>query len=310
MTPADGHRPLLEARELHVHRGRRHVLRGLSLAVEPGRCLGIAGPNGAGKSTLLGALAGWIHPTSGEVLLHGHPVHGGVPAEVGFAAQEVSFYPHLSGRHNLELFGQLYDLSGPELVRRVDRLVESFELEDWIEREAHSYSGGVARRLHLAIALINQPDLVLLDEPTTGLDPGSRSTLVRVIAELLEEGNAVVMVSQVLADLEIVAHRLMVIVDGRPALEDDMESVMQRAGAGVVVIELAQHPKERIDLSAVPGVLGFELAEAVLTVRLDGSPTRLPLLLDHLRRRGLRVARLEFQPASLQTVISELVPGW
>ena len=286
------------------------MVRGVNLALEPGRCLGIAGPNGAGKSTLLGALAGWIHPSSGEVLLHGHAVHGRVPAEVGFAAQEVSFYPHLSGRHNLELFGQLYDLSRAELVRRIDHLVESFELEDWIEREANSYSGGVARRLHLAIALINQPDLVLLDEPTTGLDPGSRSTLVRVISELLEAGNAVVVVSQVLADLEIVAHRLMVIVDGHPTLHDDMESVMARAGAGVVVIELARHPEEKIDLRGVPGVLGFDLNEGVLTVRLDGSPTRLPLLLDHLRRHGLRVARLEFQPASLQSVISELVPGW
>ncbi|HEX6348438.1 MAG TPA: ABC transporter ATP-binding protein, partial [Candidatus Dormibacteraeota bacterium] len=199
--------------------------------MEPGRCLGIAGPNGAGKSSLLGALAGWLHPTSGEVLLHGHPVHGRVPAEVGFAAQEVSFYPHLSGRHNLELFGRLYDLAGDQLRNRVDALVERFELEDWIEREARTYSGGLARRLHLAIALINEPDLVLLDEPTTGLDPGSRSTLVRVITELLDAGNAVVMVSQVLADLEIVAHRLMVVVEGRAVLEDEMESVMARAGA-------------------------------------------------------------------------------
>jgi len=94
-------------------------VRGVNLALEPGRCLGIAGPNGAGKSTLLGALAGWIHPSSGEVLLHGQAVHGRVPAEVGFAAQEVSLYPHLSGRHNLELFGQLYDLSRAELVRRI-----------------------------------------------------------------------------------------------------------------------------------------------------------------------------------------------
>jgi hypothetical protein len=102
----------------------------------------------------------------------------------------------------------------------------------------------------------------------------------------------------------------MVIVDGHPSLDDDMEAVMSQAGAGVVVIELARHPEETIDLGGVPGVLGFELKEGVLTVRLDGSPTRLPLLLDHLRRHRLRVARLEFQPASLQSVIGQLVPGW
>src|SRR6202022_2893772 len=202
---------LLEARDLHVHRGRRHVVRGVSLAVEPGRCIGIAGPNGVGKSTLLGALAGWLHPTSGAVLLHGHPVHGRVPAEIGYAPQEASFYPHLSGRHNLELFGRLYDIPRPVLASRIDQLVESFDLEDWLGREAKCYSGGVPRRLHLALALINRPDVVLLDEPTTGLDPGSRSTLVKVIGELLEQGRGVVMVSQVMADLEVVADRLVVL---------------------------------------------------------------------------------------------------
>jgi ABC-type uncharacterized transport system ATPase subunit len=118
------------------------------------------------------------------------------------------------------------------------------------------------------------------------------------------------MVSQVMAELEVVADRLVVLVEGRAALDEAMADVMARAGAGMVVIELARHPEEAIELAGVPGVVGFELHEGVLTVRLDGSPTRLPLLLDHLRRRGLRVARLEFQPASLQAVVSELVPGW
>src|SRR5579871_5883960 len=153
--PAPPQPPRLEAHDLKFRRGHHLVLKDVSLEVEPGRCLGIAGHNAAGKSTLLGILAGWLHPSEGHVAIDGRHLHGGVPPEVGFAPQETSLYPHLTGRQNLELFGRLYDLDRATLDARIDDLVERFELQKFIDEEAVHYSGGVARRLHIALALVH-----------------------------------------------------------------------------------------------------------------------------------------------------------
>ena len=299
----------LSAHGIHFRRGHHRVLEDVSLEVEPGRCLGIAGPNAAGKSTLLGVLAGWLHPSQGHVEIDGHHLHGGVPAEVGFAPQETSLYPHLTGRQNLELFGRLYDLDRVTLEARIDELVDRFDLARFINQHAVHYSGGVARRLHLALALIHRPKVVLLDEPTNGLDPSSRRTALRTITELMADGTSVVMTSQLLGDLEVVSHRLMILIDGRRHLYENTSDLIQQMGAGTLYLELAQHVVEgSLDLRGVPGISSFRIDRGAITARLADAGVAVGAVLARLERAGLHATNVEIQPPSLEQLLKEIVP--
>ena len=303
-----GDAPRLVAHELDVHRGHHHVLKRVSLEVAAGECLGVAGPNAAGKSTLLAALSGWVHPTHGHVAIDGRRVHGGVPAEVGFAPQETSLYPHLTGRANLELFGRLYDLDTAALRERVSELVDQFELERFIDQEAHRYSGGVARRVHLALALIHRPRVLLLDEPTNGLDPGSRRTTLRIINDVAAAGTAVVMTSQLLGDLEVVSRRLMVVVDGSRHVYESTSDLISQMGAGTLYVELAQHAGDVGDLAQVAGVLSVRVEHNAITARLADTADAVPAVLERLRAAGVYATRVEVLPPSLEQLLRERVP--
>lgn len=302
-------RPRLEAAGVSVRRGARLVVQDVSFGLESGQCLGVAGPNASGKSTLLGGLAGSLPLASGQVSFEGRPVRfGSVPPEVGFATQEVAFYAHLSGRDNLRLFGTLYDLDGQQLDVRVEELLQRLQLTPWADKPASTYSGGLARRLHLALSMIHNPTLLLFDEPTVGLDPQSRRILLQALQDELELGTSVVLTSQILGDLEIVATHVMVIRDGRPLVLEPTRSLMERLGSGMIVIELAQKRPVELDLKGVPHLTSWTLREGVLRARVTQPHEALAPILARLDRSGILAARIEVLPPTLDQVLTELLP--
>jgi ABC-2 type transport system ATP-binding protein len=289
------------------------VLKGITCAIGAGECLGVTGPNDAGKSTLLGAFAGWLPATRGSVIVSGRPVRGGVvPLSVGLATQDVTLYPRLTGRENLALFGYMYGLRERALADRADEMLRRFDLERWADRRAGTYSAGVARRLHLALAFIHQPALLLLDEPTNALDPGARQTLLQEVRELLAQGTAVVVTSQNLSDLELLAHRLLVMVDGEQRLLDDTQELVSRLGSGVVEIEVAEAGGRLLlepDLNGIEGVLSSRFQDGVLRAQVANPSRSLPAILSRLEKQGLLAARVEMRPPSLEQLLHELVPA-
>jgi ABC-2 type transport system ATP-binding protein len=295
--------------DLHTSRHGRPVLRGLSFSVPAGQCLGVTGPNGSGKSTLLAAVSGWLHLDRGQVRVLGKPVRTGVvPLEVGLATQEVTLYPRLNGRENLALFGFMYGLRGAELDARVEEMVQRFDLGRWTGRRSASYSAGVARRLHLAIAFIHRPAVLLLDEPTQALDPAARQVLLQSVAELLGQGTAVVITSMNLADIELLAHRVLVLVEGEQRVHEDTSRLVRRMGSAVVEIELAEG-SEGADLEGVDGVLSWTVGEGVLRAQVANPAHALPVILQRLERKGLVAGRVEVRPPSLEQLLLELVPA-
>ncbi len=229
--------PVLEVRGLARTFGDVDALRGVDLEVHAGEVVGLLGPNGAGKTTLVRIVATLIEPDSGHVSVCGADAStaaGEVRAHLGLAGQFASVDELLTGRENLELIGRLYGIDATDCRVRVDALLVSLGLTDAADRRVSTYSGGMRRRLDLGATLIGEPSLLLLDEPTTGLDPRSRLELWDLIADIARRGTGVLLTSQNLEEIERLADRVIVLDDGEVIADDRPEALRRRIGGQVL----------------------------------------------------------------------------
>ncbi|HEU0212994.1 MAG TPA: ATP-binding cassette domain-containing protein [Jiangellaceae bacterium] len=190
---------------------------GVDLVVPKGSVVGLLGPNGAGKTTMVRMLTTLLRPDAGTAVVAGHDVVAepqAVRARIGLSGQFAAVDENLTGRENLWLFGRLYQLTSAEAARRAGELLDQFGLADAADRVAKTYSGGMRRRLDLAGSLITHPEVLFLDEPTTGLDPGSRLDLWDVIRERAQEGSTILLTTQYLEEADALADRIIVIDHG------------------------------------------------------------------------------------------------
>jgi len=203
--------------------GSTVALDGVSLDVGAGEVLGLLGPNGAGKTTLIRILATLLRPDGGTVMVAGHDLSRdpqAVRRSIGLAGQAAAVDDLLTGRENLDLIGRLYGLGRGEARARAVEVLERFGLTDVADRRVRTYSGGMRRRLDLGATLVGRPAVVLLDEPTAGLDPRSRRELWEFVDQLAGEGATVLLTSQYLEELERLAHRVVVIDRGAVIAQD------------------------------------------------------------------------------------------
>ena len=211
-------RAMIEAVGLHKSFGKTHALAGLDFDVAEGKILGMLGPNGAGKTTAVRILTTLTHPDSGSATVAGidvlkHP--GEVRKQIGVAGQNAALDELLTGRENLGMIGRLYRVDAATVKQRADSLIERFELTDAADRTVKTYSGGMRRRLDLGAALMAEPPVVFLDEPTTGLDPKGRLSMWELIAGLARGGTTVLMTTQYLEEADRLADDIVVIDHGR-----------------------------------------------------------------------------------------------
>jgi len=225
----------IEIRDLRVEyrdKGERvEALGGLNLSVEQGTVVGFLGPNGAGKTTALHVLLGFIQPSAGSAFLFGEDVGRSIARRrIGYLPEHPQLYPFLTGRELLAMAGGLFGLRGPELRRRLDALLEQVGLDGAsARRRIGAYSRGMMQRIGLAQALINDPDLVILDEPTGGLDPIGRLEMRGLIARLREQGKTVFFSSHELSEVELVCDRVAILARGRLVAEGRVDELV-RAG--------------------------------------------------------------------------------
>lgn len=196
--------------------GDVHALRDVSFSVAPGTVFGFLGPNGAGKTTAIHILLGFLQPEKGTAAIFGQPVSEQLARErIGYLAENPDTYMFLTGRELLTLTGRLFRLRAPELTRRVDRLLEETGLTAAADRRIAGYSRGMRQRICMAQALVNNPDLLILDEPTGGLDPLGRLEIRRIIANCRAEGKTVFFSSHELSEVELVCDQVAILVQGR-----------------------------------------------------------------------------------------------
>jgi ABC-2 type transport system ATP-binding protein len=285
------------------------ALAGLSITVKQGEVFGLLGPNGAGKSTTVKILTTLARPDSGTASVAGHDVlrnPNQVRRVIGVVSQRSGADPMATGRDNLVLQGRLCGLRGADLNRRVDELLERFDLAEAAKRAVRTYSGGMQRRLDVALGLVHRPQVLFLDEPTTGLDPQARAAMWEEIARLAgDESLAILLTTHYLDEADRLAARLAVVDKGRIVVEGTSDQLKGELRGDAVHIELHTAPDERLvryAIEKVPGVREISVDGRRLSARADDGAAAVPGALAALDQDGLPVATVTVARPSLDDV--------
>ncbi|PBC64864.1 ABC transporter [Streptomyces sp. Tue6028] len=305
--------PAIEARRLtKTYPGDVTALSGMDVTVATGTVLGLLGPNGAGKSTTVKILTTLARPDSGSATVAGHDVRrhpDRVRRAIGVVAQNSGADPVATGRENLRLQGRLYGLKGAALSRRVDDLLDRFTLADAANRQVKTYSGGMRRRLDVALGLVHRPEVLFLDEPTTGLDPQARTAMWDEIARLAgDEGLTVLLTTHHLEEADRLAERIAIVDRGRVVVEGTPDGLKGELRGDAVHVELREAVGEAGRtllsgaLTALPGVHEALFDGRRVSVRADDGAGAVPALLGALERAGVGVASATVARPSLDDV--------
>ncbi|MDY3551504.1 ABC transporter ATP-binding protein [Gemmata sp. JC717] len=249
--------PVLEIANLRKRYGDLIALDGVSLTVRKGEVFGLLGPNGAGKTTLLSIAAGLARSDSGRVELFGNVfTHESRDLRhlVGIGTQDLAIYPDLTARENLRFFGKLYGLAGRHLTARVDTVLAAVGLTDRAGDRAGTFSGGMKRRLNLAVAVVHAPKLLILDEPTTGVDPQSRNHIFEQVKALNAAGLTVIYTSHYMEEVQALCNRIAIIDAGRLRASDTLPNLLKRLDATIHMTVAGAAADFAQVLGAIPGV--------------------------------------------------------
>jgi ABC-2 type transport system ATP-binding protein len=309
----DGHaRWAIETEGLVKTFGETRAVDGIDLTVARGTVFGVLGPNGAGKTTMIRMLATLLRPDSGSARVLGHDVvteADAVRAGVSLTGQFASVDEELSGRENLVLLGRLLGFSRRDARERAGELLEAFGLSEAADRLVREYSGGMRRRLDIAASIVVSPELLFLDEPTTGLDPRSRNQVWDIVRVLVAEGTTVLLTTQYLDEADQLAGRIAIIDQGKVIAEGTSGQLKARVGAGALhvrVQDAGQRPAAAQVLSAVlDGSVQLEADPAGLSVRAEDHE-RVAAALAELTRQGVGVAEFALGQPSLDEVFLAL----
>ena len=303
----------IEVRGIGKRFGEVVALDGLDLTVPAGTVFGLLGPNGAGKTTLVRILATLVPPSSGGAAVLGHDVVReplAVRRRIGLAGQFAAVDEELTGRENVEMIARLYRLPTGDARRRTAEVLERFELVEAADRRVSTYSGGMRRRLDLAAGLIGRPPVVLLDEPTTGLDPRSRQELWRIIDELRRDGTTVLLTTQYLDEADRLAQRIAVVNRGRIAAHGTAVELKAAVGATILSVRLADGGAAHDAAAALAGLGAAEQphidaadGEIRLAVEDPGASAEAVRRLD---ARQLEIASVELHQPTLDDVFLTL----
>ncbi|GAB3953177.1 daunorubicin resistance protein DrrA family ABC transporter ATP-binding protein [Kribbella albertanoniae] len=302
----------IETRGLKKSFGKTHAVAGVDLAVSAGGVYGVLGPNGAGKTTMIRMLATLLRPDAGEAQVLGYDVvrdaHS-VRSRVSLTGQFASVDEDLTGVENLLLLARLLGYSRPRARRRAADLLDAFGLADAADRQVKKYSGGMRRRIDIAASLVVPPELIFLDEPTTGLDPRSRNQVWEIVRGLVAEGTTVLLTTQYLDEADQLADRIAVIDHGKVIAEGSSGQLKASVGAGSLHVRL-RGPEQRAEAERVLAAaldVPIELsADPVALSAGISDPERVARSLAELSRSGIDVTEFALGQPSLDEVFLAL----
>jgi len=310
-TTATSGAPVLVCRDLRKRYGERTAVDGVGFEIAAGETYGLLGPNGAGKTTSISMICGLLRRDGGEVFVAGRPVDIGATdakAAIGYVPQDLAIYPDLTARENLRFFGRLQRLRGKELDRRVDEVLAVIDLADRAGDRTDGFSGGMKRRLNIGIGLLHHPRLLVLDEPTVGVDPQSRNAILSSVAELEKEGMAILYTTHYMEEAERLCDRIGIIDEGKIRAEGTRRELIALVG-GKDRVELAAGGTVGPATAALQALEGVEEATASdgrIELVVEEARHMLPLILETAAAAGAVIRSVEVVEPDLEAVFLHL----
>ncbi|WP_026963054.1 ABC transporter ATP-binding protein [Alicyclobacillus herbarius] len=247
---------MLEVVRLTKKFGAHKAVDGVSFSVQPGDAFGLLGPNGAGKSTTISMISGLLVPDDGEVLLDGRSLRKNpryLKQRIGLVPQSIALYEHLTAEENLKFWGTIYGLYGARLADNVNWCLKVAGLESHRKEQVKKFSGGMQRRLNIAVGMIHRPEILIMDEPTVGIDPQSRNHILETVRELNQDGMAIIYTSHYMEEVQFLCKRLAIIDHGQMIAYGHLDDIRQLAGT----------------LSTIRMVVKGDLSQAVVALKND-----------------------------------------
>jgi len=303
--------PMLDCRGLRRSYGNLTAVDGVGFHISPGETYGLLGPNGAGKTTTISMIAGLLDRDDGEVTVDGQPMSPQAvraKAAIGYVPQELALYPDLSARENLMFFARLYGMSTADAKHRCAAVLEVTGLTDRAGDQTKKYSGGMKRRLNIGIGLLHRPKLLILDEPTVGVDPQSRNAILESVEGLSGEGMAVLYTTHYMEEAERLCDRVGIIDHGKLIAEGTRSELVSLVGEGdrVRLLATGNLAKAAAELDGHPWVRQASATEEGIDLVVDDARSNLPAILTTAAAADAAVRSVEVTEPDLEAVFLHL----
>ena len=298
---------MIEIKHLNKSYDRKPVLQDVNLSVRRGSIMGLLGPNGAGKTTLISILTGIIRKDGGSITIDGlnldHELSF-IQLKCSYVPQTLAFYPRLTGCENLEYFGALWGLKGKKLKARMEFCIDTGSMKAFVDKRVDKYSGGMKRRLNLAIGLLNDPEILYLDEPTLGVDTQSRSYILETIRKINRERDmTVIYTSHYMDEIEHVSDDIAVIDGGKIILHDSKEAILTHADTALISVEQMGEPAVK-ELQQIDGI---QVENDCIHIKRDGRfNENMAAVFTVLRAQGVRVKDVVVGHRTLEEIFLKL----
>lgn len=305
---------ILNVRELGKSFGKLEAVKGVSFSVEKGESFSLLGPNGAGKSTTINMITGLYPPTSGSIQITGVDVIKNpkqAQKSIGVVPQEIALYETLSARENLKFWGRMYDLSGNALEKAVDEVLEIIGLTDRAKDKINTFSGGMKRRVNIGAAILHKPDVLIMDEPTVGIDPQSRNHILNTVKSLNQNGMTIIYTSHYMEEVEYLCERIGIIDHGELIACGTLRELRETIGdRSRIIISLDKERSNHLEIIGLLEGLAVEkdilIKDKLLTVFHKEPQAILSELIQLVTKDGTKITSVEIVEPNLESVFLHL----